>query len=146
MISSAIPINFQFTMLMRSKELNCVQKSSTQGFKSTDLRDEANQRIGCPAPFAKIFPLHTRPKSPAYSVLSRARERGVGHRHERWARGAVDAVASSRLLARTSDVAADGEVVWFRRPDAGVTFLRSKLLRGNGDNKAGHRGEHEGNR
>ena len=33
-------------------------------------------------------------------------------RHGRWARDAVDAVASSRLLAWTNDADADGEVVW----------------------------------
>jgi hypothetical protein len=37
----------------------------------------------------------------------------------------------------------DGEVVWFWRPDAGVKFVRSKLLTGDGGNKAGHRGERE---
>jgi hypothetical protein len=31
---------------------------------------------------------------------------------------------------------ADGEVVWFWRPDAGVKFLRSKLLRDDGGKKA----------
>jgi hypothetical protein len=35
----------------------------------------------------------------------------------------------------TSDADADGEVVWFWRLDAGVKFLRSKLLGGDGDNK-----------
>jgi hypothetical protein len=46
----------------------------------------------------------------------------------------------------TNSAEADGEVVWFRRPDAGVKLLGSKLLGGDGDNQAGHQGEHEGNR
>jgi hypothetical protein len=38
----------------------------------------------------------------------------------------------------TNDVATDGEVVWFWRPDAGVKLLRSKLLRGDGGYQARH--------
>jgi hypothetical protein len=36
----------------------------------------------------------------------------------------------------TNGAEADGEVVWSRRPDAGVKFLRSKLLKGDGGKKA----------
>ena len=43
----------------------------------------------------------------------------------------------------TNGTEADGEVVWFWRPDAGVKFLRSKFLRGDGGKKAGHREERE---
>ena len=46
----------------------------------------------------------------------------------------------------TNSANADGEVVWFGRPDAGVKFLGNKFLGGDGGKKAGHRGEHEGNR
>src|SRR5262249_40665695 len=43
---------------------------------------------------------------------------------------------------RTSGVNANGEVVWSRRPDAGVKLL--DLPRGDGDKKArSHRGDHE---
>jgi hypothetical protein len=41
---------------------------------------------------------------------------------------------------KTSDVAADGEIVWSWRPDAGAKFLRSKLLRGDGGKKPGSPG------
>jgi hypothetical protein len=44
----------------------------------------------------------------------------------RWTRG----------LRLTSVAQADGEVVWFWRPDAGAKFLRSKLLRSDGGKKA----------
>jgi hypothetical protein len=37
-----------------------------------------------------------------------------------------DAVDADALLTNSAD--ADGEVVWSRRPDAGVKFSRSKLL------------------
>ena len=36
----------------------------------------------------------------------------------------------------TGVLAADGEAVWSWHPDAGVKFLRSKLLRGDGGKKA----------
>ncbi len=32
----------------------------------------------------------------------------------------MDAAASGAIIARTNDVAADGEVVWSWRPDAGA--------------------------
>jgi hypothetical protein len=40
---------------------------------------------------------------------------------------------------------ADGEVVWSRRPDAGVKFAEAAPLM-TVAKKPGHRGEHEGNR
>ena len=46
-------------------------------------------------------------------------------------------------LRLTSVAETDGEVVWSWRPDAGVKFVRSKLLKSDGGNKAGHRGERE---
>jgi hypothetical protein len=39
-------------------------------------------------------------------------------------------------VLKTRALDADGEVVWSRRPDAGVKFLRSKLLRDDGGKKA----------
>jgi hypothetical protein len=44
----------------------------------------------------------------------------------------------------TKGADADGEVVWSRRPDAGVKFTEKSV--GDGDKRADHRGEHEGNR
>jgi hypothetical protein len=43
------------------------------------------------------------------------------------------------LLTRASD--ADGEAVWSWHPDAGVKFLRSKLLRDDGGQNARSTGE-----
>jgi hypothetical protein len=48
---------------------------------------------------------------------------------------------------QTSDADADGEVVWFWRPDAGVKFLGSQCFSGmTGARKPGPREEHEANR
>ncbi len=57
-------------------------------------------------------------------------KRGASRSSRTLVRDAVDADA---LV--TNSVEADGQVVWFRRPGAGVKFLGSKLLRGDGDNK-----------
>ena len=57
----------------------------------------------------------------------------------------MDAVASGAIIARTNDAAADGEVVWFWRPDAGAKsrgFIREVTVA----KKPGHREEHEGPR
>jgi hypothetical protein len=59
------------------------------------------------SPALKNILLSLKAKSPAYLPLSRARKRGVGHRHERWARDAMDA---KLLLTNSSD--ADGKIVW----------------------------------
>jgi hypothetical protein len=37
----------------------------------------------------------------------------------------MDAVASGAIIARTNDAAADGEVVWFWRPDAGAKLVKT---------------------
>jgi hypothetical protein len=58
-------------------------------------------------------------------------ERGVAHvTNARW--DAVDAT----LAHDERRAVADGEVVWFWRRDAGVKFVRSKLLAGDGGKKA----------
>ena len=50
-----------------------------------------------------------------------------------------------RVLTRRTDT--DGEVVWARYPDADIKLaMKLALHAGDGDNKAGLRGEHEGNR
>jgi hypothetical protein len=39
-------------------------------------------------------------------------------------------------LRKTNASCAYGEDAWFRRPKAGVKFLRNKFLRGDGGNRA----------
>jgi hypothetical protein len=41
------------------------------------------------------------------------------------------------MLRLTSAADADGESVWSRRPDAGVKFVRSRLLAGDGGKRVG---------
>jgi hypothetical protein len=57
----------------------------------------------------------------------------------------MDAAASGAIFARTNDAAADGEVVWFWRPDAGAK-VRGFICGVTVATKHGHREEHEGNR
>ena len=77
-----------------------------RGRRQTDLPDgQISKNLSSPA--LKNILLSSEGKSPAYLPLSRARKRGVGHRHERWARDAMDADA---LLTNSAD--ADGKVVW----------------------------------
>ena len=57
----------------------------------------------------------------------------------------MDAAASGAIIARTNDVAADGEVVWSWRPDAGAKFVEASP-RMTVAKEPGHRGDHEGNR
>ena len=61
----------------------------------------------------------------------------------RWARDVMDALASGASDRAGRNARAYGEVVWSWRRDAGAKLLRSKLLRGDGDNKPAHRGERE---
>jgi hypothetical protein len=57
----------------------------------------------------------------ALSIRPSCSSRGAFRdRHERWVRDAMDAAVS-----QDERHDADGEVVWFWRPDAGVKFLRS---------------------
>jgi hypothetical protein len=91
-------------------------------------------------------------------------------RHERWARNAVDARALRAKGDRRADFSvsdrrprkdeqrffADGEVVWFWRPDAGAKFRSiraepnraetARISEATVARKPGHREEHEGNR
>ena len=60
----------------------------------------------------------------------------------RWARDVMDALASG-VFDAGRNAGAYGEVVWSWRRDAGAKFLRSTLLRGDGDNKPAHRGERD---
>ena len=53
----------------------------------------------------------------------------------RWMRDAVDALASGVFFAPDENAEAYGEVVWSWRRHAGAKLVRSKLLRGDGDNK-----------
>jgi hypothetical protein len=52
----------------------------------------------CPVFIAKIFWFSFDPNQSHLNGVSRSLRRGVGHRHERWVRDAVDALASSRGL------------------------------------------------
>ena len=65
-------------------------------------------------------------------------------RHGRWERDAMDAVASGAIIARTNDIAADGEVVWSWRSDAGAQVREDALSvsRATVATKHGHRGGH----
>jgi hypothetical protein len=104
--------------------------------------------LACPSPSEKIslFPF-----APNHRLISRhpVPDRGAFRdRHGRRVWDAVDAAASSRgSAAQTSDETADGEVVWSRRPDAGVNFVMMlRITRGMVATKPGHQGDHEGNR
>jgi hypothetical protein len=60
----------------------------------------------------------------------------------------MDAMASGAIIARTNDADADGEVVWFWRPDAGAKVLE-RATRASGvmvAKEPGHQEEHEGPR
>jgi hypothetical protein len=60
----------------------------------------------------------------------------------------MDAAVSGAIIARTNDADADGEVVWFWRPDAGAKVLE-RATRASGvmvAKEPGHQGEHEGPR
>jgi len=57
----------------------------------------------------------------------------------------MDAAASGAFFARTNDAAADGEVVWFWRPDAGAKFVET-IPRMTVAKEPGHREEREGHR
>jgi hypothetical protein len=54
-------------------------------------------------------------------------------------------ISERSSFARTNGVCADGEVVWFWRPDAGAKFVET-IPRMTVATKHGHREEHEGNR
>jgi hypothetical protein len=100
----------------------------------------ANQRDGqisktCPALGAKIFRFRRRANQ--WFVSARLTRQGALRTSR--TRGGM---RWTRKLRRTSAAEADGEVVWSWRRDAGVKFVRSKLLAGDGGKKAGHRGEH----
>ena len=65
---------------------------------------------------------------------SRLHKRGVAHRHECWARDAMDARARA-----TSAAIADGEIVWSWRPWAGAKSARR--IAGDGDYEVTDTGE-----
>jgi hypothetical protein len=62
---------------------------------------------------------------------------GRTRRHEtsRW--DAVAAMVSAALWRKTTGIGADGQAVWFRYPDAGITLVTTLTRRaGNGGQKA----------
>ena len=80
------------------------------------------------------------------TLPSRSRKRG-GSRSSRTLGAGCDGRGSVRRVnnARTNDVAADGEVVWSWRPDAGAK-LAETIPQVTVAKEPGHREEHEGNR
>ena len=103
--------------------------------------DKAARRANQPKPvqpFAQKYFASSRRANQKYNSARLTRMRG-GSRSSRTCGG----MRWTRRLRLTSVADADGEVVWFWRPDAGVKFVRSTLLTGDGGKKAGHRGERE---
>ena len=96
--------------------------------------------LASPVPRAKIFRFPFYPNQMRIGAIP-SRQRGVS-RSSRTLGAGCD---GRERRAKTNGADADGEVVWSRRPDAGVKFVR-RYPHGDGGNKAGHRGEHEGNR
>src|SRR5437899_5206046 len=79
-----------------------------------------------------------------YNLACPAPTRGAYHdRHDTLGAGCDGRFGVRRSLTPDENAEAYGEVVWSWRRDAGVKLLRSKLLRGDGDNKPAHRGERE---
>jgi hypothetical protein len=56
----------------------------------------------------------------------------------------MDAHRRAQFICATSGVCADGEVVWFWRPDAGAKFVKThfRVSRATVARKPGHREEH----
>src|SRR5205823_10305963 len=95
--------------------------------------------LPCPVPFAKTFPF----LSKANHFISRAvssHQRG-GSRSSR----TRDGMRWTWLAPLTNGADADGEVVWFSCPDAGIKLAEVIPLM-TVANKPSHREEHEGNR
>src|SRR5437667_8924150 len=95
--------------------------------------------MACPAPFAKIFLFQ--PEANQFTDSRRPVPK-EGRCATSSTRGGMRWTRAVRLTKRA---AADGEVVWFWRPDAGVK-LAGAIPPMTVANKPGHRGEHEGNR
>src|SRR5438552_14092036 len=71
-----------------------------------------------------------------YNCARLAPTRGAYHdRHDTWGAGCDGRFGVRRFLTPDENAKAYGEVVWSWRRHAGAKFLRSKLLRGDGDNK-----------
>jgi hypothetical protein len=107
--------------------------------------------LACPERAREIFRFSSDANQLPISAVP-FRKRGVGHRHERWdgmrwtlqRRHVLDARGRTARLA-------NGEVVWFGRPDAGVkSAMMSGVFPGIAPatvtTEPGRRGEHEGNR
>jgi hypothetical protein len=69
----------------------------------------------------RIF-LDRDPKSPL-SCARATPQRGVSRSSRNVGWDAVDAHRRAQFIGATSGVCADGEVVWFWRPDAGAKFV-----------------------
>jgi hypothetical protein len=83
----------------------------------------------------RVLPLP--PNQPHHLRIPFPRRGAARDRHGRWERDAMDAMASGAIIARTNDADADGEVVWFWRPDAGAKVLeRNARFRSDGGKRA----------
>jgi hypothetical protein len=112
----------------------------------------ASQAVICPSgsfaiwlfwlssPLAKNISLSPSGKSNLRLATSRLDTRGV-----RVVTNVGCGMRWTRRRRKTSGAGADGEVVWFWRPDAGVKF-REAIREATVATKPGHREEHEGNR
>ena len=86
-------------------------------------------------PLNKNIPLHNSGNQ-NYNLACLAPTRGAYHdRHDTWGAGCDGRFGVRRFFTPDENAKAYGEVVWSWRRDAGVKFLRSTLLRDDGDNK-----------
>jgi Cupin len=132
-VSNSATANGLILLLLRhEREINY--------WRGKDLRSAtpwANHQKTCRVLFAKIFQFPSDPNhrhirsrpAPTEGRFAIVTDVGCGMRWTQQRR------RTPMACGRTAD-AADGEVVWSRRPDAGVKFLRSRLLRGDGGKKA----------
>jgi hypothetical protein len=70
------------------------------------------------------FPLSFFPKLCQLSPVLPPLRGALRDRHGRWRRDAMDATLQAQSLRKTTGAAADGEIVWSRRRDAGAKSRR----------------------
>jgi hypothetical protein len=120
-----------------SRVISAVQpdRSRRCGFRGRELRLPDGQNTSplnfLSSPLDKNISLPVRCKSVACVRRLVPQGGAARDRHGRRERDAVDAG-----VLPTNGTEVDGEVVWSRRPDAGVKSVRSKLLRGEGGKQA----------
>jgi hypothetical protein len=79
------------------------------------------------SPARKNIPLRDYPKSHLHFLRPGPRRGTYRDRHGRRAGDAMDAAASGAIIARTNDAAADDEIVWSWRSDAGAKVVKTLL-------------------